>query len=70
MAISVLFGRRKKVELMAADMTYDSLRQMNVVMADGELQLAIDQPGRLPTQSKTRQAPGDDDPDIARESLY
>jgi hypothetical protein len=51
-------------------MTYDSLRQMNVVMADGELQLAIDQPGRLPTQSKTRQAPGDDDPDIARESLY
>jgi hypothetical protein len=27
-------------------------------------------PSRLPTQSKTRQAPGDDDPDIARESLY
>lgn len=70
MAISVLFGRRKKVELITADMTYDSLRQMNVVMANGEVQLAIDQPGHLPTQSKTRQAPGDDDPDIARESLY
>jgi len=66
----MLFGRRKKVELITADMIYDSLRQMNVVMADGELQLAIDQPGRLPTQSKTRQAPGDDDPDIARENLY
>lgn len=70
MAISILFGRTKKVELITADMIYDSFRQMNTVVADGEIQLAIDQPGRLPTQSKTRQAPGDDDPDIARESLY
>jgi hypothetical protein len=70
MPISLLFGRRKTVALISGDMTYDSLKQMNVITVDGQAQLAIDQPGRLPTNSKTRQAPGDDDPDIARESLY
>ena len=70
MPISLLFGRVRAVPIVPLEMIYDSQRQMNLVVADGALQLAIDQPGHLPTQSKTRQAPGDDDPDIARESLY
>jgi hypothetical protein len=70
MVVSLLFGRRKTVDLATSDLRYDPLKQMNMVTVDGEPGFAIDQPGRLPTNSKTRQAPGDDDPDVATEGLY
>lgn len=70
MALSLLFEHRRMVDLTTSDFIYDPQKQMNMVTVDGEPKFAIDQPGRLPTNSKTRQAPGDDDPDVARENLY
>lgn len=61
---------RRTVVLQASDMIYDWQAQLNMLDIDGKLTPAIDQPMRLPTNSKTRQAPGDDDPDVGRENLY
>lgn len=70
MALSLVFQTRRTVDLGASDLIYDGQAQLNMLDIDGTLTPAIDQPMRLPTNSKTRQSPGDDDPDVSRENLY
>jgi hypothetical protein len=70
MHISLLFPKRITVSTAESDLFYDATAQLNMVRVDGQFRPAIDQPQRLPTNSKTAQAPHDDDPDPAREDLY
>jgi hypothetical protein len=70
MPLSLLLPGRRTVDLKTSDLIYDPQRQLNMVSVNGELRLAIDQPMRIATNSKTRQAPGDDDPDDGGERLY
>lgn len=70
MVLSLLFEKRRTIDLHGSDLIYDHDKQINMVSVAGELSPAIDQPMRLPTNSKTNAAPGDDDPDPGRESLY
>jgi hypothetical protein len=68
--LSLVFQTRRAVALHTSDLVYDWQAQLNMVDIEGKLMPAIDQPMRLPTNSKTRQSPGDDDPDVGRENLY
>jgi hypothetical protein len=70
MALSLLLPSKRTIDLKTSDLIYDPQQQLNMVRVNGELRLAIDQPMRLATNSKTRQAPGDDDPDDWGDSLY
>jgi hypothetical protein len=70
MSTSILYGKARVLNLSGSDLVYDAESQMNMVEAGGELVPAIDQPIRLPTNSKTKQEPGDDDPDPGGEHLY
>lgn len=70
MPTSILFDKGQTLDLKTSDLIYDAEAQMNMVEVGGGLSPAIDQPIRLPTNSKTKQAPGDDDPDPGGERLY
>jgi hypothetical protein len=49
---------------------YDEVRQINVIFKDGKSQPLISYEMNLGTQSKTKAAPGDDDPDPEDERCY
>lgn len=70
MTLSLLFPKRFIQPLEKSDLIYDPERQINMVRVGSGLSPAIDQPMMLPTNSKTMQAPGDDDPDADNEQLY
>jgi hypothetical protein len=67
---SILFSKRFIIDTGSSDLTYDAEKQINMVRVGERLEPAIDQPHRLPTNSKTHQAPTDDDPDPGIEELY
>jgi hypothetical protein len=67
---SILNAKRQSLRTEPLPTVYDPERQINIVYVDGRAEPAVDQPGYLPTNSKTMAAPGDDDPDRAGESLY
>ena len=67
---SILSGKRRKIPLERLPTVYDPEQQINIVYVDGCATPAVTQAGYLPTNSKTRADPGDDDPDAAGESLY
>ena len=69
---SIIFNKKVKmpVSLEPTDLIYDPYEQINMVRIREQLVPAIDQPLRLPTNSKTHQAPTDDDPDPSIEDLY
>ena len=67
---SIIFSKRREIEMPPTDLIYDPQAQISLVR-DGQMLIpAIDQPLRLPTNSKTHQAPADDDPDPSIEDLY
>ena len=70
MAQSLIFKKRLKMDVAPTDLIYDVHAQMSMVRIGEQLMPAIDQPLRLPTNSKTQQAPTDDDPDPSIEDLY
>lgn len=70
MPTSLLFGKGRTFGSETSDLVYDAEAQMSMVDVGGELTLAIDQPMRLPTNSKTFKEPRDDDPDPGGERLY
>jgi hypothetical protein len=70
MTLSLLFGKRRAIELSETGLIYDSTRQINLVNVEGQLCPAIDQPMSLSTNSKTMAEPGDDDLDEGGERLY
>ncbi len=67
---SILNTKRHILQMEPLPTVYDPERQINVVYVDGRAQPAVDQAGYLPTNSKTKAAPGDDDPDPAGQGLY
>jgi hypothetical protein len=69
---SIIFSKRVTMQgaLVPTDLIYDPHAQINMVRIGEQLVPAIDQPLRLPTNSKTHQAPTDDDPDPSIEDLY
>ncbi len=70
MTKSLLFDKGVTLDLETPDLIYDTAEQINMADENGRLIPAIDQPIRLPTNSKTKAAPGDDDPDPGGEHLY
>ena len=70
MHISILSSKRREIPLERLPAVYDPEQQLNVVYVDGCATPAVTQSGYLPTNSKTKADPGDDDPDPAGESLY
>ena len=67
---SILFSKRFTIDSGSSDLIYDAEKQISMVRVGERLEPAIDQPHRLPTNSKTHQAPTDDDPDPGIEELY
>lgn len=67
---SILKGKRRSLQMEPLPTVYDPQRQINLVYVDGHAEPAVDQAGYLPTNSKTKADPGDDDPDHASEGLY
>ena len=67
---SILSPKRREIPLERLPTVYDPERQINVVYVNGCAIPAVTQSGYLPTNSKTRMDPGNDDPDPAGESLY
>lgn len=70
MISSIIFQKRYIRALEESDLLYDPDTQVNMVRTANGLGIAIEQPMVLPTNSKTMQAPGDDDPDRDNEYLY
>ena len=70
MSRSIIFNKRISVDTFPSDLLYDGEQQINMVRVGDQLLPAIDQPLRLPTNSKTQQRPTDDDPDPSIEDLY
>lgn len=70
MARSIIFQNRVSTSVLPTDLVYDAQAQLNMVRIGDQLVPAIDQPLGLPTNSKTHQAPTDDDPDPSIEDLY
>ena len=70
MTLSLLFNKRRTIQLAELELTYDAVNQISLLNVEGQLRPAIDQPLVLPTNSKTYREPADDDPDPGREDLY
>ena len=70
MHTSILNAKRQSLQTESLPTVYDPKRQLNIVNVNGRAEPAVDQAGYLPTNSKTRAAPGDDDPDPGVEGLY
>ena len=67
---SILNHKRRSLQTELLPFVYDPQQQINVVYVGGRAEPAVNQAGYLPTNSKTKADPGDDDPDPASEGLY
>lgn len=70
MPLSLLFKYRRVVQQPDCPFEYDSSIQMNRLKSEDGGGLAIEAGTLLRTNSKTLQAPRDDDPDPGRSDLY
>lgn len=53
-------------DLKTIDYSYDRTKDINMVQENGAMVIAVSSQELSPTQSKTMQAPSDDDPDHER----
>lgn len=67
---SFLLSRAHRFELQYIQDSYDADRQLNVVSRFGQTHPIATEDSFLHTESKTRAAPGDDDPDPEDEGCY
>ena len=65
-----LLTRARSFELQDVQDFYDEQQQLSVVLRSGQANPLVAQDGFARTESKTMQAPGDDDPDFEDEGCY
>ena len=65
-----LLTRARSFELQDVQEFYDEQQQLNLVLRSGRAYPLVAEDGFVRTESKTMQAPGDDDPDFEAEGCY
>ena len=65
-----LLTRARSFELQDIHEYYDEQQQLNMVLRSGRARPLVVEDGLIRTESKTFQAPGDDDPEFEAEGCY